>query len=106
MTESEAVVRMKHARAGRTRRNVLTPFNRIVGARLKVARVGAGMTQEALGQRLGVVRCEIANAERGRHTLRLQRIIRWCRACGKDVGELMTEIVASIDAAEVEGQEP
>jgi transcriptional regulator with XRE-family HTH domain len=58
------------------------------GARLRAARLGAGLTQVQLADRLGVCQSRITDVERGRHAPSLNWLLRAAAALGIDPHEL------------------
>jgi transcriptional regulator with XRE-family HTH domain len=63
-----------------------------LGRRVRVLRLAAGVTQEALGQMVGVDRTEIGHVERGEKDLRFSTILRVAQGLGVDVGDLVRGI--------------
>lgn len=60
-----------------------------VGERVRTARRAAGLTQAALGQRIGVDQAVISRLERGRHRPRFDTLSRVAEGLGLGVGELL-----------------
>ena len=55
------------------------------GARIKQARLAAGLTQKELAERLGTKQTYIAALERGKKNITFSTLARYARACGKKV---------------------
>jgi transcriptional regulator with XRE-family HTH domain len=59
------------------------------GEKVRSARVGAGISQDVLAQRVGLTRSSIANLEAGRQRIALHLFVAICQALEKDVCELL-----------------
>lgn len=65
-----------------------SPTRASIGARLRAAREAAGLSQVALGERLGLAQSKISAYERGAWMPRLDLAWRWAQACGCSVDAL------------------
>lgn len=65
------------------------PLQRRIGARVKVAREAAGLSQERLGADCGLTRTSIANIEAGRQGMSLERAALVARVVGVGLGSLI-----------------
>lgn len=105
MTENACTALMKRPRRDRKTRAIAVPLGRIIGERLKAAREATGLTQVALGGKLGALPQVVSMMEHGRSIPALWNIILWARACGQDPRVLLSEIVDEVDAAEKAARE-
>ena len=60
-------------------------IRRIVGGRLRQARVEAGLTQQALAQELGLSQVGYSGMERGRSLIRVDVLLDVCAVLGRPV---------------------
>lgn len=56
-----------------------------IGKRLKAARERVGLSQEELGQQLGIGRAAVANIEAGRSAIRVEHLLRLPEVLGQPV---------------------
>jgi XRE family transcriptional regulator, fatty acid utilization regulator len=64
----------------------------IVGRNIKAAREAAGLTQEQLGERAGMLTHEISRYERGVRDLRLTTAVRIARGLGIPAADLLRDL--------------
>lgn len=62
-----------------------------IGHRLKLARVGAKLTQQELAEKLGLGNPYVSLIERDKRNLDLELFVRWCRFCGANPAALLAE---------------
>jgi transcriptional regulator with XRE-family HTH domain len=67
------------------------PHTRLVGERLRAARLGAGMTQAEVARRAGVSLSFVRLVESGKSDISLSRLLKWTTIFGLPVAELFTE---------------
>lgn len=72
----------------KTKEPTAVPTRTSIGARMRAAREGAGLSQVALGERLGLPQSKISAYERGAWMPRLDLAWRWAQACGCAVDAL------------------
>lgn len=77
---------------GRAPKSLYRPENQAFLATLRAIRTGAGLTQGALGERLGRTQNYVTAAERGVVRLDGLQLRDWCQACGTDLVAWATEI--------------
>ncbi len=66
-------------------------FYRLFGTKLRQARKAAGLTQEAVGERVGLSRPSIANIERGNQQVPLHMLASFASVLGKKPCELLPD---------------
>jgi transcriptional regulator with XRE-family HTH domain len=72
---------------GQTRRSIY----QLVGSNIRKRRVKKGLTQEFLGDQVGLSRSSITNVEQGRQTILLHQFIELARVLGAEPQELLPE---------------
>jgi len=64
---------------------IVADIRRVVGARLRQARVEAGLTQQALADELGLSQVGYGGMERGRTLIGVDVLLEVCRVLGRSV---------------------
>jgi transcriptional regulator with XRE-family HTH domain len=87
-------------------------FYKAFGAKLKIARKSAGLTQEELGARVGLSRVSVTNIERGAQHFPAHMLIALAKAVGVDptsllpnetaIGIVPQELLSNVSAVEQE----
>ncbi len=75
------------------------------GNALREARKGAGLTQDALAQRLGLSRTSVTNIERGAQPVALHTLVEIARALGVKPEDLVPAVGDTAEFAAVEADE-
>jgi transcriptional regulator with XRE-family HTH domain len=75
-------------------------LNRMVGKRLRVARLAQNLTQAELAERSGVSRPSIAVIELGRQSSPLHVIYRLCLGLGSELSTLLPEVQEVVNTFE------
>lgn len=73
-------------------RPVIDPayFPALIGARLRELRKSAGLTANGVARLIGSHHSVICRIDNGHHTPSIETIARYARACGYDVGDVLT----------------
>ena len=69
-----------------------------VGRRLREAREAVGLTQEAMGQRLGLTHVGYGDMERGRVLIRVDHLLEVCRVVGRPISWFVGEMPEGLPA--------
>lgn len=70
-----------------------------LGPTLKALRKAAGLSQQAIGDAIGVNKAQVSNVELGQSTTTAERLIAWINACGATM-----KIGIRVDRAEAEAR--
>jgi transcriptional regulator with XRE-family HTH domain len=81
----------KHRKRGRGTRNP-TPIDAEVGARIKQARLAAGLSQTKLGDRIGVTFQQVQKYETGANRVGASRLYKIARVTGKPVAWFFSHV--------------
>ncbi len=65
------------------------------GQRVRTARLGLGLNQEALGRRVGLERSSISNVEKGRQRVQLHMLLEFATALKVPPTQLLPDTAAS-----------
>ena len=71
---------------------MMNDLRRSVGVRLREAREAVGLTQEAMGQRLGLTHVGYGDMERGRVLIRVDHLLEVCRVVGRPISWFVGEM--------------
>ena len=77
----------------------------VVGARLREARIEAGLTQEALAHQLGLTQVGYSGMERGRTLIGVDVLLDVCRILGRPVTYFLGGVAVEIDDVSEETRE-
>ena len=83
----------------------MADFRRVVGGRLRQARVDAGLSQEALAEKLGLSQVGYSGMERGRTMIRVEVLLEVCRVLGRPVTYFVGGGVVGIEDVSEETRE-
>lgn len=73
-------------------------FYRLVGSKVRSARIAAGVSQTLLASRVGLTRSSITNIEAARQRVPLYHFVLISRALNKEIGELLPKIPKPLDS--------
>ncbi len=76
---------------------------RAVPGRLRSVREAAGLTQRALGDRLGRPQSWVYNCETANRRVDVMEFAAWCRACGVDPVDSFTHLLAQLPRSGTRG---
>ena len=62
----------------------------IVGARMRLARERAGLSQRDVAEKMKIAPSEISCWENGKHAVGVDKWLRWCQAINASAQEIMT----------------
>lgn len=82
------------------------PIDVHVGARLRYRRMSVGMSQEALGERLGVTFQQIQKYEKGLNRIGAGRLYQIARVLGVSIGFFFEDLAENGRAPEDDGASP
>ena len=77
---------MRTMKKNRASKGTADPIDRYVGSRLRVRRLGLGMSQTRLGQAIGVTFQQVQKYENGANRIGASNLYKMARAMGVDVG--------------------
>ena len=77
---------MRTMKKKRASKGTADPIDRYVGSRLRVRRLGLGMSQTKLGQAIGVTFQQVQKYENGANRVGASNLYKMARALGIDVG--------------------
>jgi len=83
----------------------MADIHRVVGARLREARVEAGLTQLALAEELGLTQVGYSGMERGRSLIGVDVLLDVCRILGRPVTYFLGAVTVEIDDVSEETRE-
>ena len=76
-------------------------IRKVFGRNLRRCRLAAGLSQEAVAERMGVDRAHISSMERGQQNVTLLTIWQAAQALGRKPGEFLDEGAAAAELANV-----
>ena len=77
---------MRTMKKNRASKGTADPIDRYVGSRLRVRRLGLGMSQTRLGQAIGVTFQQVQKYENGANRVGASNLYKMAKALGVDVG--------------------
>jgi transcriptional regulator with XRE-family HTH domain len=81
-------------------------IRKVFGRNLRRCRLAAGLSQEAVAERMGVDRAHVSSMERGQQNATLLTIWQAAEALGRKPAELLDEEAAIAAGSEIAGKAP